>query len=88
MATILNLAIPDGQKLWFYNLGGEVGTLLFAKDYDEAYAKAMALRLGGETDPEAVSENQRWFSENDTLEEVVAEYTGPAYAGELPEFDD
>ncbi len=90
---ILGFEIPKGQRLWFWNAGSEAGTLL-AKDYDEAYAKAIAARLGGAesflpdpTDPTELANQRRWFAKNDTLEEVVGEYTGPAYAGDLPDED-
>jgi len=88
MTTILGLKVPDGQSLWFWNCGGDVGHLLFAADYDEAYAKAIQARLDAAGDTaESVENAQRWFSKNDTLVEVVAEYAGPAFAGELKPLD-
>lgn len=87
--TILGLRIPEGQQLWFWS-AGEAGHLLLARDYDEAYAKVLALRLSGIAAPSAedVSNAQRWSARHDHLERVVAEYTGPAFAGEIPEVND
>lgn len=86
--TILGLTVPEGQRLWFWENGGEIGTLLMAANYDEAYAKAIAARLGtDEATPTHVEAQQRWFAKNDVLREVEAEYTGPAFAGELPDLD-
>lgn len=87
--AILGLEVPEGQKLWFWS-AGECGHLLFAKNYDEAYRKVMAIRLHGATDPtiDDVNNAQRWFSEHDHLEEIEAEYTGEPYQGEIPDIDD
>ncbi len=60
-----------------------------AADYDEAYAKAIAIRLGNDPPtPENVANQRRWFTDNDDLTEVVAEYTGPAFTGDLPDLDE
>lgn len=90
---ILGLIIPEGQRLYFWNCGGDCGTLLFAKDYDDAYAKCIQSRLSddvgrrGFQPPTAdeVMDACRWFVKNDTLEEVTGEYTGPAFDGPLPD---
>lgn len=73
--TILGLKIPEGQRLWFWDAGGNQGCLLFAKDHDEAYAKAIASRVQGHPADEAgyaewVQNAQTWFALNDTLVEV------------------
>lgn len=88
MHEILGLKIPEGQSLWFWDCGGNTGHLLIAKDADEAYRKALACRLNGETDPEAVKDHIRWFNKNDELVLIEAEYTGPAFVGPLPDPDE
>jgi len=86
--TILGLNIPEGQQLWFWSAGGDGGCLFLAKDNEEAYAKVLAMRLQGvEPTTENVNNAQRWFAENDHLEQVVTCYTGPAYTGEIQDID-
>ena len=83
---LLGFEIPKGQRLWFWNAGGEVGTLLFAKDEDEAYAKCIQSRI--DSDPAKSLENaRRWFAHHDELSEITADYTGTAYQGPLPDED-
>jgi len=84
MTTILGLPIPEGQSLYFWSVGQESGSLLFAANYDEAYAKCIAARV--ESDPEHSLENAvRWFSKNDTLEEVGGEIDNAPHPGPFPE---
>jgi hypothetical protein len=90
--NILGLNIPNGQRLWYWNCGGDLGTLFFATNRDEAYRKCIKARLnaiqgGVELDENDVENVRRWFSKNDTLEEVIDEYTGPTYRGALPDLD-
>ena len=78
--TILGLQIPEGQKLWFWNAGGVEGCLLFAKDHDEAYAKAIASRVEGHPADKAgyaewVKNAMQWFAKNDTLVRIETEIT-------------
>lgn len=81
--TILGLEIPEGQRLWFWNAGGNHGCLLFAKDHDEAYAKAIASRVQGHPEDtlhysEWLKSAIEWFAKNDTLVEIEEEVTcGP-----------
>jgi hypothetical protein len=76
--TILGLRVPEGQRLWFWNAGGDHGCLLFAKDHNEAYAKSIAARVEGHPADEAgyaewVKAAIQWFAKNDELVEIETE---------------
>lgn len=80
---------PSGQQLWAWTTEAGV-TLLYAKDEDEAYSKCIQIRLGANSNPtpEEVENQQRWFAQEDRLDLVFDHYEGPAFAGELPEYDE